>query len=106
MGFSPLEGLIMPTRAGSVDAAAALYLILHGGLSPQDVLRDLNEKSGLLGLSGASAELAELLPWAARGNADCALAVDAFFYQLHQYLGAYAGLLGGSRCAGDGRRAV
>jgi len=95
MGFSPLEGLIMPTRAGSVDAAAALYLVQRGGLSPEDVLRDLNERSGLLALSGISADPTELLHWARRGNSDCTLALDVFFYQLHQYLGAYAGLLGG-----------
>lgn len=95
MGFSPLEGLIMPTRAGSVDAAAALYLIMQGHLKPEEVLRDLNEKSGLLGLSGVSAEPAELMRRARDGDRTCALALDAFFYQLHQYLGAYAGLLGG-----------
>lgn len=95
MGFSPLEGLVMPTRAGSIDAAAALYLVLRGGLSPQEVLRDLNEQSGLLGLSGISADPAVLLHGAQRGNANCALALEVFSYQLHQYLGAYAGLLGG-----------
>jgi len=95
MGFSPLEGLIMPTRSGSVDAAAALYLIMRGRLKPEEVLRDLNEKSGLLGLSGISAEPVELLRRARDGDSTCALALDAFFYQLHQYLGAYAGLLGG-----------
>jgi acetate kinase len=95
MGFSPLEGLIMPTRAGSVDAAAALYLMMRSHLKPEEVLRDLNEKSGLLGLSGVSAEPAELVRRAHGGDADCALAMDAFFYQLHLYLGAYTGLLGG-----------
>jgi acetate kinase len=95
MGFSPLEGLVMPTRAGSLDAAAALYLVQRGGLTPAEVLRDLNERSGLLGLSGISADPAELLHRAQHGDPDCALALDVFFRQLHQYLGAYAGLLGG-----------
>lgn len=95
MGFSPLEGLVMPTRAGSVDAAAALYLVAQHGMKPEAVLKALNEASGLLGLSGASAEPAEVLRRASNGDADCQLALDVFFHSLRQYIGAYAGLLGG-----------
>lgn len=95
MGFSPLDGLVMPTRSGSLDAAAALYVQSRLELKPAEVLRILNEESGLLALSGGSANPAEISRRADLGDSACRLALDAFFHSLHQYLGGYAALLGG-----------
>jgi len=95
MGFSPLDGLVMPTRSGSLDAAAALYVQSRLELKPAEVLRILNEESGLLALSGGSANPAEVARRSDLGDSACRLALDAFFHSLHQYLGGYAALLGG-----------
>lgn len=95
MGFSPLDGLVMPTRSGSLDAAAALYVQSRLELRPAEVLRILNEESGLLALSGGSANPAEIARRADLGDSACRLALDVFFHSLHQYLGGYAALLGG-----------
>lgn len=95
MGFSPLEGLVMPTRSGSVDVAAGLYLILEHGFDPAAMLRALNEESGLLALSGVSADPEQLVQRAQRGHAASKLALDVFFRSVQEYVGAYAGLLGG-----------
>lgn len=95
MGFSPLDGLVMPTRSGSLDAAAALYVQSRLGLRPAEVLRILNEESGLFALSGGSANPAEIARRADLGDPACSLALDVFFHSLHQYLGGYAALLGG-----------
>lgn len=95
MGFSPLEGLVMPTRSGSLDAAAALYVLSRLELKPAEVLRILNEESGLLALSDGIADPAEIARKAGLGDPACRLAMDVFFHSLHQYLGGYAALLGG-----------
>lgn len=97
MGFTPLEGLVMGTRSGDVDPAVVGYLVRREGLSVDEVERLLNERSGLLGLSGLSGDMRELLN-AAEGKPDsrAALAVDMFCYRVRKYIGAYLAVLGGA----------
>ena len=94
MGFTPLEGLIMGTRAGDLDAGVVLHLARHGH-SWQALDAALNRESGLLGLSGASDDVRELLAQEAAGEPGATLALAAFCHRLHKYLGAYAAVLGG-----------
>jgi acetate kinase len=92
MGFSPLEGVPMATRSGSIDAAIPLYLIRTGRLGPQDLERALESDSGLLGLSGISARVEEL----ERSPEPAAqLALDVFAYQVACSVGSLAVSLGG-----------
>ena len=97
MGFTPLEGLVMGTRSGDIDPAVVGHLVRRGGLSVDEVERLLNERSGLLGVSGLSRDMRELLS-AAEGNPDsrAALALDIFCYRVRKYIGAYLAVLGGA----------
>lgn len=95
MGYSPLPGLIMSTRCGDIDAEIVLQLMREGA-SPDEVSALLNNRSGLIGLSGYSSNLEEVMAEAERGNAQCRLACDAYAHRLKLYLGAYAWLLGGA----------
>lgn len=94
MGFTPLEGLIMSTRPGDLDAGALLYLATQG-VSPQQLEDGIQHHAGLLGLSGVSAEMDELLALEADGHAGAALAIEAFCHRARKYLGAYCAVLGG-----------
>jgi acetate kinase len=97
MGFTPLEGLMMGTRSGDVDPAVIGHLVRKEGLSVDEVERLLNERSGLLGVSGLSHDMRELLK-AAEGKPDsrAALALDMFCYRIRKYIGAYMAVLGGA----------
>jgi acetate kinase len=95
MGFTPLEGLVMGTRSGDIDPGAVLYVMERSGMSAAEANRALNEKSGLLGLSGRSADMRELLEREQRGDADAALAVELFCRRARHYLAAYVSELGG-----------
>ena len=97
MGFTPLEGLMMGTRSGDVDPAVIGHLVRREGLSVDEVERLLNERSGLLGVSGLSHDMRELLS-AAGGKPDsrAALALDIFCYRIRKYIGAYLAVLGGA----------
>jgi acetate kinase len=92
MGFTPLEGLMMGTRSGDLDPAIVAFLAERERLSPYDVESLLNHRSGLLGVSGVSNDMRELLK--AKG-ARARLAVEMFTYRIVKYLGAYAAALGG-----------
>jgi len=94
MGFTPLEGLIMATRPGDVDAGAILQM-LRRGRSWQALVDELNRESGLRGLSGVSGDLRELLALESDGHEGAMLALRAFCHRVHKYLGAYAAVLGG-----------
>jgi len=94
MGMTPLEGLVMGTRCGDLDPAVVLYM-LERGLSAKDVDRTLNKESGLLGLSGCSNDMRDLLEAAAGGHAGARLAMDVFVYRLAKYVGAYWAILPG-----------
>ena len=97
MGFTPLEGLVMGTRSGDLDPALVGYLVRKTGLSVDEVERLLNERSGLLGLSGMSNDMRELLISAeGRPDSRAALAVDVFCYRVRKYIGAYLAVLGGA----------
>lgn len=93
MGFSPLEGLVMATRAGDVDPGALTFLARAEGLSPDRLERLLNEESGLLGLSGTSGDMRALL---AADDAGARLAIDVYCYRVRKYIGAYLAALGGA----------
>jgi acetate kinase len=95
MGFTPLEGLVMGTRSGDLDAGAVLYVMERAGLSAGDMRRELNNASGLLGLSGRSADMRELLALEQRGDAGARLAVEIFCRRARHYVGAYMTELGG-----------
>ena len=94
MGFTPLEGLIMGTRAGDLDAGVVLHLARQG-LSWQSLEDVLNRKSGLLGLSNASDDVRELLRLEQAQHPGARLAMAAFCHRIRKYLGAYAAVLGG-----------
>ena len=95
MGFSPLEGLVMGTRAGDMDVAAALYLGKRAGLDPQALQEYLNSRCGLMGLSGATSDLRALLEKEESGDGPARLAVEIFVYRIRKYIGAYATALEG-----------
>lgn len=92
MGFSPLEGLVMATRCGDIDAGLLLFLLEEVGLPPHEVANLLNHESGLLGLSGISGDMRELL---ASDDPAAELAIDIYCYRARKYLGAYMAVLGG-----------
>jgi acetate kinase len=95
MGFTPLEGLVMGTRSGDVDPGALLYVMERGGLSAAQVSRELNYESGLLGLSGRSADMRELLALEQGGDAGARLAIEIFCRRARHYVAAYMSELGG-----------
>ncbi len=94
MGFSPLEGLIMATRPGDVDAGVLLELARRGE-SWSTIGHMVQRESGLKGLSGASADVRELLELEAHGHEGAVLAMAAFHHRLLKYVGAYTAVLGG-----------
>jgi len=97
MGFTPLEGLVMGTRSGDVDASIVSYLSEREKVEAAEVERWLNERSGLLGLSGRSNDMRELLRAAEEEQdkrAQCA--IDLFCYRVRKYLGSYLAVLGGA----------
>ena len=91
MGFSPLEGLVMATRSGDVDAAVVPYLTGRLGIAPQRLIESFNRESGLLGMGGRSNPSELLAEDSARGR----LAVDLYCYRIRKYIGAYLTVLGG-----------
>lgn len=96
MGFTPLEGLLMGTRAGDLDPALVAFLARREGASLEEIERLLNEDSGLLGLSGRSRDMRDLIE-ARDGDARARLAVEVFCHRARRYLGAYLAVLGGAR---------
>ena len=95
MGYSPLPGLVMSTRSGDIDPEVILEMI-RSGSNPDEVSRILNNQSGLVGLSGVSSNLQEIIEEAEKGNPDCQLAYDVYAHRLKTYLGAYTWLLNGA----------
>jgi acetate kinase len=95
MGFSPLEGVMMATRSGSVDPALLLYLQEHCGLGRKELLDTLEQRSGLLGVSGIAADLRRVLKAADAGEARARLAYDEFIWTLKRAVGSMAAVLGG-----------
>lgn len=93
MGFTPLEGLIMGTRCGDVDPSLSWHLEKHG-MKIDDIYDMLNKKSGLLGVSGISKDMRDLIKSMKKGNKRAKLALQMFAYRLKKYIGAYAAVLG------------
>jgi acetate kinase len=96
MGFTPLEGLMMGTRSGDVDPSLAGYLARREGVDIDEAEAWLNTRSGLLGISGRSSDMRELLDAEAGGDGRAALAVDMFCYRVRKNVGAYLAGLGGA----------
>jgi acetate kinase len=95
MGMTPLEGLIMGTRAGDIDPGALLHLMRVSGMTVDQVDKLLNKESGLKGISGKSNDMREVQQAAAEGDARCKMAISAFCYKVKKYIGAYIAALGG-----------
>lgn len=95
MGFTPVEGLIMGTRSGDVDAGVLLYLAEKENLSLKDVNNVINKKSGVFGISGLSSDMRDLENAAAQGNERAQLALDMYYYRVKKYVGAYAAAMDG-----------
>jgi acetate kinase len=93
MGFSPLEGLVMATRPGDVDPGLLTYIQQKEGLSPEGLEEMLNRSSGILGVSGMSADMKTLLD---SDENDARLAVELYCYRARKYIGAYLAVLGGA----------
>ena len=96
MGFTPLEGLLMGTRSGSLDPGVVFYLVGKSDMKLHDVEVMLNRHSGLLGLSGVSNDMRDLIEEAEKGNVRAQLALDVFCYQARRYFGAYLAALNGA----------
>jgi acetate kinase len=97
MGFTPLEGLVMGTRSGDVDASVVGFLAEREKITTAEVERWLNERSGLLGLSGRSNDMRELLRAAEQeGDRRAEFAIELFCYRVRKYLGGYLAVLEGA----------
>jgi acetate kinase len=95
MGFTPLEGLMMGTRCGSIDPGILIYLIRHTGSSAEELDEILNRKSGLLGVSGISGDMREIESAIDAGNQRAQLAFDVYTHRLVREVGAMLAVLGG-----------
>ncbi|BAS28957.1 acetate/propionate family kinase [Limnochorda pilosa] len=95
MGFTPLEGLMMGTRSGDVDAGALLYVMARENLSLAEADAMLNKHSGVLGISGLASDMREIEEAADAGNETARLALEMYAYRIRKYIGAYAAALNG-----------
>jgi acetate kinase len=95
MGFTPLDGLMMATRSGSLDPGIVLHVQLRHGLAAKQVEEALNHESGLLGVSGVSGDMREVLASARAGDERAQLAFDVYTHRVRQAIGALAVTLGG-----------
>ncbi len=95
MGFTPVEGLVMATRSGSVDPGLVLWLLEHGGLSAEELGDALEHDSGLKGLSGTTGDLRDVQSARANGDADASLAFEVFVHRLRREIGAMTASAGG-----------
>ncbi|TKJ24839.1 acetate/propionate family kinase [Blastococcus sp. CCUG 61487] len=95
MGFTPLAGLVMNTRPGTLDPGLLLWLLEHGHVPVAELGDVLEHHSGLKGLSGTSGDLREVLARRAEGDADCALAVDIYLHRLAREVAAMTAATGG-----------
>ncbi|MGI6478343.1 MAG: acetate/propionate family kinase [Salinivirgaceae bacterium] len=98
MGFTPVDGLMMGTRSGSVDPGALLFLAEKEGLNVKQLNDLINKKSGLLGISGLSSDMRDLENAANSGNKRAALAIQMFAYRVKKFIGGYAAAMGGVDC--------
>lgn len=94
MGMTPLEGLVMGTRAGDIDPGVLLHLLHSGALDVQQLDEVLNKRSGLMGLAGTN-DMREVERRAAEGDEGCRLAIALYSHRVRKYIGAYAAVMGG-----------
>lgn len=95
MGMTPVEGLLMGTRAGDLDAGVISFIMEKENIGPQTINTLVNKHSGLLGLSGVSSDMREVQSAMRAGNERSKLAFDVFEYRIKKYIGSYAAALGG-----------
>ncbi|MBQ8676695.1 MAG: acetate kinase [Bacteroidaceae bacterium] len=95
MGLTPLEGLIMGTRSGDIDAGAVTFLMDKLGLDTAGISNLLNKKSGLAGVSGGKSDFRDILAAIAAGNDQARLAKEMYTYRIKKYIGQYAAAMGG-----------
>lgn len=95
MGLTPLEGIMMGTRSGDIDAGAVTFLMEKEGLDGRGVMNLLNKESGLLGISGASSDMREVTASLESGNKRAELAKKMYAYRIKKYIGAFAAAMGG-----------
>ena len=95
MGLTPLEGLIMGTRSGDIDAGAVTFLMDKLGLDTAGISTLLNKKSGLFGVSGGYSDFRDILAQIADGNDQARLAKEMYTYRIKKYIGEYAAAMGG-----------
>ena len=95
MGLTPLEGLIMGTRSGDIDAGAVTFLMDKLGLDTKGISNLLNKKSGLAGVSELSSDFRDILAGIADGNDKARLAKEMYTYRIKKYIGQYAAAMGG-----------
>ena len=95
MGFTPLDGVVMGTRTGSMDPAVVTFLMENAGMTAKEVDNLMNKKSGVFGISGISSDFRDLSAAAEEGNERAALALDMFTYSVTKLIGAYAAAMGG-----------
>ena len=95
MGFTPLDGVIMGTRSGCVDASAVTFVADKRGLTPAQMSDYLNKKSGFLGISGVSSDNRDIIAGAKEGNKRCELVNDMLTYEIKKYIGGFAAAMNG-----------
>jgi acetate kinase len=95
MGMTPVEGLLMGTRCGDVDAGVLAYIMEKENIGAQAISTIVNKYSGVLGVSGVSSDMREIEAAVGEGNERAALAMKIYAYRIRKYIGAYAAALGG-----------
>ncbi len=95
MGFTPLAGVAMGTRSGNIDPALIPFIMEKTGKTADEVLNVLNKESGLLGVSGISSDLRDLIKASAEGNERAETALEVFASRIHKYIGSYAARMSG-----------
>lgn len=95
MGLTPTEGLMMGTRVGDVDPGALVYLMKCEGLDADGLMKLINKRSGVLGVSGISSDMRDIEDAIAKGDERAKLALDMYEYRILKYIGAYTAVLGG-----------
>ncbi len=95
MGFTPVEGLMMGTRAGNLDLGALLFIAEKEDLTIQDTNNMINKRSGILGVSGISSDMRDIEKAISEGNERAKIAFDMFAYRVKKFIGSYAAAMGG-----------
>ena len=96
MGFTPVDGLVMGTRCGSVDPSALIYIAEKEGLNLDRMSNMINKQSGLLGITGISSDMRDIHAAAEKGDEKAILALDMFVARIQKFIGQYAALMGGA----------